>query len=192
MQEIQGMEVYVLNESGYNEAVHGLSLSYGVPFGQAKIVANKLSNRDYGENKFLEQIEIWLDVIAPRYWWQEADTYRLSSKQSGSTMHTIHKVGAFKQEDFENWDTDPLEEVSLQILNEYASKYEAVRTVENLVKLKKRLPEGFLQRRVWKMSYKTLRNIVIQRSSHRLPHWNAVFVPTVLKQVKHPRLLPTL
>jgi len=60
----------------------------------------KLYNKDGGHNKFLEMIYVWLDVIAPRYWWQEADTYRISTKQSASTMHTLHKE-EFTQNNFQ-------------------------------------------------------------------------------------------
>ena len=54
-----------------------------------KEISEKLHDKDEGHNKFLESIIIWAEVTAPRYWWQEADTYRLSTKQSESTMHTL-------------------------------------------------------------------------------------------------------
>ena len=62
---------------------------------------------------------------------------------------------------------------------------------EVLLKIKKKLPEGFLQRRMWKMSYKTLRNIILQRHNHVLPHWPK-FIEDVLKQVDHPEFLPSI
>ena len=83
------MKVEVVNESGYTEALLGLSLSHNQPIENMADVALKLASKDGGHNKFLESIYIWLDITAPRFWWQEADTYRLSTKQSESTMHTM-------------------------------------------------------------------------------------------------------
>ena len=41
------------------------------------------------------------------------------------------------------------------------------------------------------MNYKTLRNIILQRRSHRLPHWKD-FIRQTLDLVEHPDLLPGL
>jgi len=50
------------------------------------------------------------------------------------------------------------------------------------------LPDGFLQNRIWKMSYKTLQNIIKQRRGHRLGYRD-MFIDQVLSQVEHPALL---
>lgn len=79
-------------EAGYTSAMFGLAKSYKISVDVAKNVAMKLFKKDGGHNKFLEQIILWIDVRAPRYFWQEADTYRIgTSKQSESTMHTLIK-----------------------------------------------------------------------------------------------------
>lgn len=174
------MKVTVLNEAGYEEALLGLSLSYEsrTPAELAERgVDQKLAKMDGGHNKFLESIMVWLDVTAPRYWWQEADTYRLSTKQSASTMHTIMKR-PLAQSDFQGG--IPYE--YLDFLNELVSGGEFVR-------LKQLLPESFLQRRIWCVSYKTLRNIFLQREMHKLPEWRQ-FIKEVRSQVKRPWLLP--
>ncbi len=94
------MLISILREAGYDEAILGLSLSYGTDIDTAKETAKRLAPKDGGHNKFLESIYLWLDITAPRYWWQEADTYRLSTKQSESTMHTILRRD-LEQSDFE-------------------------------------------------------------------------------------------
>lgn len=68
------MQVKILREAGYEEAILGLSLSKGATIERAKEVAVQLAPKDGGHNKLLESIQAWLDVTAPRYWWQEADT----------------------------------------------------------------------------------------------------------------------
>ena len=42
---------------------------------------------------------------------------------------------------------------------------------EELVEMKSKLTEGTMQKRVWMLSYQTLRRIYFQRRNHRLPHW---------------------
>ncbi|MCK9195460.1 MAG: hypothetical protein M0P16_00585 [Syntrophales bacterium] len=177
------MNLIIMREAGYQEAIVGLSLSHGITFERAKEVAVKLAPKDGGHNKVLEAITVWLDVTAPRYWWQEADTYRLSSKQSGSTMHTIQKKH-LEQYDFEA----PIYPPTLLHLNALVSAYMESKSVEDLVRLKNELPEGFLQRRIWVINYKCLRNILLQRTTHRLPQWKA-FCAHIREYSLYPELL---
>lgn len=75
--------IEILNESGYEEAMLGLSLSFNQPVSNMKGVSDRLYDKDGGHNKFLESVCVWLDITMPRYWWSEADTYRISvTKQS--------------------------------------------------------------------------------------------------------------
>ena len=187
------MNVTKIEESGYTAALHGLAHNKKQSVEKMADVAQKLAEMDGGHNKFLESILLWLDVRAPRYWWQEADTFRLSTKQSESTMHTLTQellavdmndpdaVNSFLQQNFES------DACSLDTLGAIY----AAAAGNDIIGVKKRLPEGFLQTRLWCMSYKTLRNIILQRRSHRLPHWKA-FIAQTLEQVEHPELLPGL
>ena len=178
------MKIIILHEAGYDQAIFGLSLSKGATIERAKSVAVNLSSKDGGHNKVLESICVWLDVTAPRYWWQEADTYRLSTKQSGSTMHTIQKT-YLEQSDFEM----PIFQPTLDNINVLIENYQLSQKVDDLVRLKNELPEGFLHERVWQMNYKCLRNILLQRTTHRLPQWKA-FCRYIRENIQHPELLP--
>lgn len=187
------MRVKVLKEVGYEEALFALGLSYGLTseitfdefcdpdqpalFNKMAKVAKNLSSKDWGHNSFMEIMQVWFDVDAPRYWHSERDRYRMSTQFSESTIHTLRKR-PLTQRDFEN----PIEPRSLAVINELIEAGEDVET------LKDHLPEGFLQRRVIMMSYKTLRNVLIQREGHRLPQWE-VFRVRVLEQLRHPELL---
>ena len=154
------MKIHVLREAGYYEALLGLSLSYNRPVEEMEDVALKLCNKDGGHNKFLESIVVWLDITAPRYWWQQFDTYRVGvTKQSESTMHTILKR-PLTQDDFEgdiSWDT--LAHLNLLIEG------------KELDQVKRELPESFLQRRVVCTNYKALRHMINQRYNHKLIEW---------------------
>lgn len=154
------MEVKILKEAGYQEALLGLSLSYNAPAERMHKRAEKLAPLDGGHNKFLESIVVWLDITAPRYWWQQFDTYRAGvTKQSESTMHTW-KRRAFSAEMF-------VEGVDPMILE----KLECARKGGDFAYVKRNLPEGFLQRRVVCTNYKALRHVARQRRDHRLGEW---------------------
>jgi hypothetical protein len=174
------IQIRVIEEAGHLSAMTGISFNKDQELSVMPPVARKLAPLDFGHNKFLEQIMVWVIVRAPRYWWQEADTFRLSSKSSQSTMHTILK-NELTPGNFECRDIDLS---TVQGLNE-------ILVAKDLVRLKRFLPEGFMQKRMWMVSYKTLRNIIIQRRHHRLPHWQE-FIRQVLAQVKNPELLPSL
>jgi len=138
-------------------------------------LALRLAHKDYGHNKFLESMIVWVDILAPRYWWVQADTYRLSTKQSESTMY-IQRHGVS--------DLDFVHDVSqdyIYYLNELLRQ-------DKLDEFKASLPEGFLQRRLWMFSYKTLRNIFIQRKNHKLPEWR-LFLHKMLMNIEHPEFI---
>jgi len=168
------MKVKILREAGYEEALLGLSLSYESE--PSHRVALKLAKKGGGHNKFLESIILWLDVEAPRYWWQQADTYRLSSKQSGSTMHTLMRR-TLSETDFQG----DIEPIILNILNDWIS-------VKDFDSVKRHLPESFLQRRVWRIDYKSMQNLIQQRQTHKLREWQ-FFIKCVLDQCQHKEFL---
>jgi hypothetical protein len=158
----------------------GLSLSYERDPAAMRKTMKRLFNKDGGHNKFLESIVVWLDVTAPRHFWQQFDTYRIGiTKQSASTMHTLLRR-PLRQGDFEI----PLPAATLKRLNRLLA-------AQKLIELKNELPEGFMQRRIICTNYRTLRNIVSQRRKHRNPGWQ-VFCDEVARQSKHPEFLGDL
>jgi len=182
------MKIAKLNEQGYEESALGFSLSYNTSLERTKQILPKYAFGVPGESKFLESIMLWWDVTAPRYWWQEADTYRVGvTKQSESTMHTIMKR-PLTQEDFEHH----IHGYALQHVNDlifsYKKKENAEEKKEVFLRLKSNLPEGFLQRRIWMFSYKTLQNIYTQRYNHKLPQWKE-FLDYALENIEHPEFI---
>jgi len=176
------MKVEIINEDGCEQALLGISLSYDNTFELDKQykVALKLAKKDGGHNKFLESIQVWIDITAPRYWWQQFDTYRVgTTKQSGSTMHTIMRRN-LHQDDFEK----PIYLGTLDHLNHLIR-------IKDFDQLKNELPEGFLQRRIVGTNYKVLRNMILQRGTHKLKEWQ-FFLYTVRSQVEHKGFLPKI
>jgi len=155
------MKTVILNECGFDEAMLGLSLNKKQPVENMPKVALKLGSLDLAHNKFLESIVVWLDITAPRFFWSEFDTYRVGvTKQSESTMHTL------KKEKLDNSNFEyPVSEYTINAINN------AIKFDYPIEHIKNSLPDGFLQRRIVTTNYKTLRNIIKQRSHHKLPQW---------------------
>ena len=184
------MQVTILEEAGYDQAIRGMAYSYkdrslNSPLwweGQrekASKRASLLAGKGGGHDKFLESIQVWIDVEGSRAFWSEFDTYRVgTTKQSESTMHTLSKR-APRYSDFEEGTPEPIMDAFIKVWSIYK---------DNIVSLKHSLPEGFLQRRVVSTNYKVLRNIIAQRTNHRYKLWE-VFIQGILDQVKHPELL---
>lgn len=171
------MKVEVRGEAGYEWALEGLSLSYEQPMGRMPAVSNVLYSMEGGHNKFLESIVLWLSIDAPRYWWQQFDTYRVGvTKQSESTMHTVVKR-QLTQDDFQ----DPIHLEHLYYLNYL---------IDNGMwkRLKNDLPEGFLQRRIVVLNYKVVRRIIHQRMDHKLTEWQE-FIHQLVAQLEHPEFI---
>ena len=174
--------VQVLNEAGYKEACIGISLSYNtLELDRAEKRSTKLAHQDGGHNKFLESIIVWLDVLAPRYWWQQFDTYRIGvTKQSESTMHTLMQQKNILDSKFEDGTSSHIIAVLRGLIQ-----------LKQFDQVKKNLPESFMQRRIICLNYKSLRNIILQRYNHKLLQWQQ-FCDMVLEQVEHPELLPNI
>lgn len=196
------MLVRILNESGYNQALLGLSLSFmdegknidewfpTEKFDSMKKLMQRKAFKDGGHNKALESIQMWILIKAPRGWWQEADTYRLSTKNSASTMHTIQRR-PLVMSDFEIGTDYGMVIRFNEILSEETNDFQNKQRLsgDSLQRVKWNIPEGFLQTRIWCMNYKTLRNIILQRKSHYLTQWQ-YFISQVEYQCEHPELLP--
>ena len=53
-------------------------------------LAKKLVKAGPDHSKFMRMINVFCDIVAPRFWWTQFDTYKVGVvKNSCSTMHTI-------------------------------------------------------------------------------------------------------
>jgi hypothetical protein len=171
------MQISILKESGFEESMLGLSLSYNQPRDKMDGVSRKLYNKGGGHNKFLETMIVWLDITAARYWWQQFDTYRIGiTKQSESTMHTILKK-TLSQENFEGG-----------IFPETVARLNRLVGEKDFAQLKRELPESFLQRRILCTNYQTLRRMIEQRKGHKLEEWK-IFCRFLKQNLRHQEYL---
>jgi hypothetical protein len=138
-------------------------------------LAKKLIKGGSEHRKFLRQIIIWCDLTLPRYVWTELDTYKVATVRNSCS--TMHKLGTrnLSQEDFEH----PVPEDLLDAINIVCKKLRSAKASGNSAEmsssrlwLKNILPEGFLQKATYMMSYETALSMYHQRKNHRLPEWN--------------------
>lgn len=138
----------------------------------------RLRNAGTDHRKFMRMIVVYADITAPRYWWTEADTYRMGvEKNSCSTMHTIHKR-EFILDDFshEHMSNDVLIELEriIDVLN--IRRRDFLETKEktfwwDMIQL---LPQSYNQKRTIMMNYEVLSNIYKSRKGHKLDEWNVL------------------
>ena len=165
-------------------------------------LATRLIKAGTEHRKFLRMIHVQMDVIAPLYWWKEADTYKVgTTTNSCSTMHKIaakeftlddfsHEHLIDDQEDFENENgqvssyKDFLYYDVLDVLNTARRQYLETKDKKYWWQMIQLLPSSYNQRRTWDISMETLLSILHQRKNHKLDEWNE-FRDICLEQVPY-------
>jgi hypothetical protein len=118
--------------------------------------------------KFLREIQIWATIYPSRSVWQELDTYKVSTVRNSCS--TMHKLGYrdLTRDDFQDRDILP---PVIDYLNELGAEYRETKDYNLVRKMKKHLPEGFIQRAGYHLNYETAFNMFLQRMNHRLADW---------------------
>lgn len=136
--------------------------------------------------KYRRMIVVYIDIVAPLYWWKEFDTYKVGTvSNSCSTMHKIHSK-EFKIDDFshEHLDVRAIEVLKFTIgtLNGYRDlyiKYDADDFIIKRYPSKKDiwwqmiqlLPSSYNQKRTIMLNYEVLADIYRDRNNHKLDEW---------------------
>ena len=138
-------------------------------------LAMKLANAGSDDRKYLRQIFVSVDILAPLYWWKEFDTYKVGTvANSCSTMHKIHDK-EFTLADF-SW--EQLDEPGLQLLeatidylNHNRKNFIATRDKRYWHNMIQILPTSYNQLRTVTLNYEVLRNMYHARKHHKLQEW---------------------
>jgi hypothetical protein len=120
----------------------------------------------HGDDKFLRQITVGFDLLAPRYFWAEFDTYHYTVKNSQSTMHKGRML------DYKKLANGYVDNVILARFQSIVEEYNADPTTANLQRLKSNMPEGIRLAAGITTNYAQLKTIFFQRAHHRLPEWH--------------------
>lgn len=172
-----------------------INVYHNYRIGQADLqLMRKLYKGGSEHRKYLRQIIISMDILAPLYWWKEFDTYKVGTvANSCSTMHKIH-AKEFTLDDFSHEHLD--EKIEMQLANNDSLKYDVYITNKSLLQIiistlnvnrkafietndKKYwwqmiqlLPSSYNQLRTVTMNYENAVNIIKQRSNHKLDEWH--------------------
>lgn len=125
--------------------------------------------------KFMRMLVVYVDILAPLYWWKEFDTYKVGTvANSCSTMHTIHK-NKFDLNDFSCEHLLPNAEEALchviTELNFYRDEYLETKDKKYWWQMIQLLPSSYNQRRTVMLNYEVLANIYKSRKDHKLSEW---------------------
>ncbi len=137
-------------------------------------LARRLYKAGPEHRKYLRQIMICCDILAPLYWWKEFDTYKVgTTANSCSTMHTLHK----RDLTLDDFSTEylmcagVLQDV-IDCINLHRQAYAESKDKEKWYTMIQLLPSSFNQLRTVTMNYENLVNIIHQRSHHKLDEWH--------------------
>lgn len=138
-------------------------------------LATKLCKAGSDHRKFMRQIMISVDILAPLYWWKEFDTYKVgTTANSTSTMHKIHSK-PFELDDFSHDQLSKSGKEALtsmiNVLEDARGKFNASKDKTEWYNIIQLLPSGYNQLRTCTMSYENLCNIFHARKAHKLQEW---------------------
>lgn len=149
-------------------------------------LAQRLIRAGSDHSKFMRQIFISMDIIAPLYWWKEMDTYKVgTTANSCSTMHKLASTPitreCFSFDFTENGKILGTDQYIVDIQDYIISKCEQLRlqyldtkdidTWKALIQL---LPCGWNQKRTWTGDYAVARNIHFARKDHKVSEWHTL------------------
>lgn len=158
----------------------------------------QLRNSGTDHRKFMRMITVYVDILAPLYWWKEFDTYKIGTvANSCSTMHKIAEK-EFTLEDFSHehlidYDLYSCDEVdgpvidgaphvgcggvqllnlTINVLNYYRNKYLETNDKKYWWQMIQLLPSSYNQKRTVMLNYEVLANIYKSRRNHKLDEWH--------------------
>lgn len=125
--------------------------------------------------KFMRQIDVSMDIVAPLYWWKEFDTYKVGTvEDSCSTMHKIHDK-EFVPEDFSHEHLSEegivMLDTIIDFLNENRYYFNAEKNKDYWWNMIQILPSSYNQRRTVTFNYENAASMINQRKNHKLDEW---------------------
>lgn len=136
----------------------------------------RLASAGTDHAKYRRMITVYVDLVAPLYWWKEYDTYKVGTvANSCSTMHKIHDK-EFTLDDFsvEHLNQDVIEctfDEIIRCLNFFRNLYLQYKNKSDWWQMIQLLPSSYNQRRTVMLNYEVLHNMYHSRKNHKLDEW---------------------
>lgn len=150
-------------------------------------LAQRMVGAGTDESKFMRQIMVSIDIVAPLYWWKEFDTYKVGTvSNSCSTMHKLDsgpiKLSMFStdgvdlnlslhEDEFDTMDIGWLWKDIEFYCETLRKKYKETGNKDYWRALIQMLPNGWMQRRTITLNYQVLRAMYFARRHHKLTEW---------------------
>ena len=156
----------------------------------------RLRNAGTDHRKFMRMIVVYVDILAPLYWWKEFKTYR-NGKRYGdeepdilpipddyleydiemNSCSTMHKIAAkrFERDDFSHEHLidggNYILNATIDMLNKYRGQYLDSKDKTYWWQMIQLLPSSYNQRRTVMLNYEVLANMYKSRKGHKLDEW---------------------
>ena len=143
-------------------------------------LAMKLIRAGSDHCKFLRQIFVSIDIVAPMSWWWDFDTYKVATVKNSTSR--MHKLGTrlLTPDDF-SWDDEngvivvtPLRQYTLNDLNKRISLFQKLRSEGKHKEatylwrdIVLDLPDSYNFMSTWSGNYQNLRNVYHSRKNHK-------------------------
>ena len=185
------------NEIDWNEyAKHYIPVQYDAEYEydlgpNDRDLMMRLRNTGTDHRKFMRMITVYVDILAPLYWWKEFDTYKIGTV--ANSCSTMHKIAAkeFTLEDFSHehmldveneaiefnnapgdyWNSIAILDITIRVLNMYRQRYLETKDKKYWWQMIQLLPSSYNQRRTIMLNYEVLANMYKSRKDHKLDEW---------------------
>jgi len=171
-------------------------------------LAMKLVKAGRDHRKFLRQIFISCDIIAPWYWWKEYDTYQVGTVENSTSQ--MHKLGSrllersdwildlFAKSDKEDKLTNE-EQVAMRetlqivtLINKKIERWQAHKKEGKHGNIFWRdmiqcIPGSYIYRRTCTLNYEVMANMYHSRKDHKLIEWRE-FCQHMVENLPYPQL----
>ena len=140
----------------------------------------QLRNAGTDHRKFMRMIMVYVDIIAPLYWWKEFDTYKVGTV--ANSCSTMHKIAAkkFDQDDFSHEHLtnsgNYILKCTIDMLNDYRTRYLETKDKKYWWQMIQLLPSSYNQKRTVMLNYEVLANVYDSRKEHKLDEWRIGFM----------------
>lgn len=140
----------------------------------------RLRNAGTDHRKFMRMIMVYVDIIAPLYWWKEFDTYKVGTV--ANSCSTMHKIAAkrFDQDDFSHEHLtnsgNYILNCTIDMLNDYRTRYLETKDKKYWWQMIQLLPSSYNQKRTVMLNYEVLANVYDSRKEHKLDEWRIGFM----------------
>ena len=167
----------------YEDEDNELVFDYDYAIGPTDMdLMRRLANAGTDHRKYLRMIVVWMDILAPLYWWKEFDTYKVGTvANSCSTMHKIAEK-EFALDDFSH---EHLLDATLTFniiptaifrglidcLNQNRDLYLQTKDKRYWWQMIQLLPSSYNQKRTVMLNYEVLAHMYFSRKDHKLDEW---------------------